>query len=598
MSTITPPTHAMTSASQPRPLRLGEMLCQRGLITQDQLAKALHEQETASPRKQLAQILVDNGIVSIADMTQVLAESVGTPFATLAPRLIQPDALASLPTDFLEKHNLLPMSLAEGWLTIAVEQFTNIFLLEEIAHRSGAKVQVIAAVPENIRSTRHSLFNHTAATQPGAAMHGKPSADLDVLLGPMAADDLTLVKAEEEPIGDIEANATDSPVVKLVNFVIKSAVESRASDIHIEPDENAFRVRFRVDGDLVESIRPPAKLLPAVVSRIKILAGLDISERRLPQDGAMTVTLSSRPIDLRVSTMTTKFGEKVVLRIVDRDAAVKGLETLGFEPAMLKRFRSAVQAADGIVLVTGPTGSGKTTTLYSALSEIVSTRYNISTIEDPVERRLTGTNQFQIHNQAGFTFASALRSLLRQDPDVIMVGEIRDTETARLATEAALTGHLVLSTLHTNDAPTAVPRLINMGVEPYLVAASLRAVLAQRLVRQICPRCRVAQSPSDTARETLAHLCKGECPLDSFFIGKGCGHCRGLGYMGRIGVHELLMLNEEMLSVIARDQGITGLRDIARRHGWTTLLHDGLEKVRQGLISLDGLLEIVSRSEE
>jgi len=580
-------------------MRLGEVLCQRGLITHEQLAKALHEQETASPRKQLAQILLESGVVSVESLTQVLAECVGIPFARLTPRLIQPDALCTLPVDYLEKHNLLPMSKAEGWLTIAVEQFTNIFLLEEIAHRSGMKVQVIAAVPENIRDTRQAVLSQSGLASTTGSSRAKTETDLDSLLGPMAVDEVKLVdQAEEESTRDLEANATDSPVVKLVNFIIKSAVEARASDIHIEPDEGNFRVRFRVDGDLIESTRPPARMLPAVVSRIKILSGLDISERRLPQDGAMTVTLNSRPIDLRVSTMTTKFGEKVVMRLIDRDATVKGLDSLGFAPDMLRRFRQATNAANGIVLVTGPTGSGKTTTLYSALSEIVATRYNISTIEDPVERRLAGTNQFQINTHAGFTFATALRALLRQDPDVIMVGEIRDTETARLATEAALTGHLVLSTLHTNDAPTAVPRLINMGVEPYLVAASLRAVLAQRLVRQLCPHCRTSAPLTEAARATLSHLCKDQCPIENAWTGQGCVSCRGAGSIGRIGVFELMLLNEEMLSFIARDKGMNGLRTLAREHGWTTLLQDGLEKVRQGQISLEGLLEIVSSSVE
>lgn len=582
------------------------MLCQRGLLTNKQLEAALHEQATASPRRQLAQILVESHMVSASAMTQVLAESVGTPFVELMVEMIQPDAVAVLPADFLEKHNLLPMSLVEGWLTIAAEQFTNVFLHEEIAHRAKAKVQVIAAEAQNIRTIRQAVLAH----EPGGQSE-RGEDDLDSLLGPMADDELKVV--QETPSmdeADLEATATDSPVVKLVNFILRTAVEARASDIHIEPQESHFRVRFRVDGELIESIRPPSRMLAAVVSRIKILSGMDISERRLPQDGGMTVTLAGRPIDLRVSTMSTKSGEKVVMRIVDREAAVKGLDSLGFEADMLRRFRNATQSSNGIVLVTGPTGSGKTTTLYSALTEIVSSKTNISTIEDPVERKLAGTNQFQVHPQAGFTFAAALRSLLRQDPDVIMVGEIRDPETAKLATEAALTGHLVLSTLHTNDAPTAIPRLINMGVEPYLVAASLRAVLAQRLVRQICTHCRVSEPVNEVERQSFIQLAMqslvGEdertasetaCPIELSYHGKGCTRCRGAGYVGRAGVFELLCLNEQMLSQITRESDMGNLRKIAKKQGWTTLLEDGIAKVKQGVITTQSLLEIVSHTE-
>lgn len=588
---------AAPGQDQVKSSKLGELLCQRGLITQRQLEAALHEQASASPRRQLAQILVDGQVVSASAMTQTLAESVGTPFVELSPAMIQPEALDVLPADYLTKHNVLPMSLVEGWLTIAVEHFTNVFLHEEIAHRCKAKVQVIAAEAQNIRATREALLDHASGE-----VSDRTDDDLDSLLGPMGDDDLKVIEdAPSMDEADLEATATDSPVVKLVNFILRSAVEARASDIHIEPQENNFRCRIRVDGELMESIRPPLKMLPAVVSRIKILSGMDISERRLPQDGGMTVNLAGRPIDLRVSTMSTKSGEKVVMRIVDRDAAVKGLDSLGFDETMLKKFRQAAQASNGIVLVTGPTGSGKTTTLYSALTEIVSVKRNISTIEDPVERKLAGTNQFQVHPQAGFTFAAALRSLLRQDPDVIMVGEIRDPETAKLATEAALTGHLVLSTLHTNDAPTAIPRLINMGVEPYLVAASLRAVLAQRLVRQVCTHCRVSEPLDEAARHTFTQLAKelgqSECPLEVSYHGKGCTRCKGAGFMGRAGVFELLCLSEAMLSQIARDSEMGNLRTIARTHGWTTLLEDGLEKVRRGVISTHGLLEIVSHTQ-
>ena len=591
-----PPTRG---ADTKRIDRVARLLCEQGVITDSQLETAIAHQRASSPEKPIERVLVELSMASEERVTQALAEAVGTPFARLSPDMVQPEAMCGLPSEFVETHNLLPISMVEGWLTIVVEQFANVYLIEEIGRRAGCQVQVLAATPENIRETRRALAGGGAPQRSDSPATFE--REFDGILGQISVDELVVVGTDadlDEPDLEASASASDSPIVKLVNYVIKRAVEAGASDIHIEPDGTTFRVRCRVDGELVESVRPSARLLPAVVSRVKIMAGMDISERRLPQDGGMTVTLANRPIDLRVSTMTTKFGEKVVMRVVDREAGVRGLEAMGFSEDMLKRFRAAFNAADGIVLVTGPTGSGKTTTLYGALSEIVSTKHNISTIEDPVERRLAGANQFQVNAAAGFTFAKALRSMLRQDPDVIMVGEIRDTETARLATEAALTGHLVLSTLHTNDAPTAVPRLLNMGVEPYLVAASLRAVLAQRLVRAVCPHCRKDVPLTPAQHETLTQLCGGTCPVEMSPAGAGCAKCRQTGCSGRVGVFELLQLNEEMLTTMTRDPSTSGLRGAMRSLGMPTLLQDGVEKVRRGLIGVAGLLEIVSGVEE
>ncbi|MEX0742613.1 MAG: GspE/PulE family protein, partial [Phycisphaeraceae bacterium] len=447
------------------------------------------------------------------------------------------------------------------------------------------------------RHTREALLKTTST--PPTDSHQESGASLNQILDQLVVDNLKVVEQEQqENVADLEAAATDSPVVKLVNYIIHKGVEMRASDIHIEPEDDSFRVRYRVDGHLIEAVRPSSRLLPAVISRIKIMSGMDISERRLPQDGGLTVMIGESPIDLRVSTMAAKLGEKVVMRLVNRDAAPLDLESLGFAPEMLAELRALMRTPHGIVLVTGPTGSGKSTTLYGALAEIVCEKDNISTIEDPVERRLRGTNQFQVNNAAGFTFASALRSLLRQDPDIIMVGEIRDAETAKLATEAALTGHLVLSTLHTNDAPTAVPRLANMGVEPYLLAASLRGVLAQRLVRRICPHCRKPSELTAATRASLMRLCGGTCPIDTVYEGTGCTRCRGQGAFGRVGVFELLRLNEEMLAGIAHDGSVRSVRALAKEQGFVTMLEDGLEKVRQGIISVNSLLEVVARAED
>ena len=585
-----------TTTTQPRKRsRLLDHLIQRGLITEQDLLEATESLHGAQSDHELGIILVERGHVTSEQLTQAEAELLGIPFVRLNPLMVQIDPVEHFSSAYLHQHNLLPLSLNEGWLTIATEHFADVTLLDELARRSGYRIQVLAASASNITEVRTQLVGEP--DQVDLQSVSESDSDIENILDDGTVDEITVVDdvAQIEPV-DLEAGAKASPVVRLVNHIIKRAVEARASDIHIEPGDTQFRVRYRVDGELIDALRPSSRLLPAVSGRIKILAGMDISERRLPQDGGMTVTLVDRPIDLRVSTMATKFGEKTVMRIVDRDSRPLALDTIGFHPDMLSTFRSLINEANGIVLVTGPTGSGKTTTLYGGLNELVSDTRNISTIEDPVERRLVGTNQFQVNNQAGFTFARALRSLLRQDPDIVMVGEIRDAETASLATEAALTGHLVLSTLHTNNAATAIPRLINMGVEPYLVAATLRGVLAQRLVRRLCPHCKERDSLTDAQADALARLA-GEDRMPAFsYRPVGCARCQRTGYAGRLGIFELLPLNEQLLSVIARDESLQNLGELTQRSNITTLLDDGLSKLEQGLITLDGLLGIVSRT--
>jgi type IV pilus assembly protein PilB len=580
-----------------RSRRLGEVLRDSGLLSDAQIQAALAEQERTSPRRPLGEVLVAMKLVTANQVARALAESVGVPFVLLTPDQVNPEALHCLPASFIEEHTLLPLSTEDGWLTVAVERFCDTYLIEDIRRCSALQVMIVAAEGVNIRQTRLAVQGNGG---PPLLERGREvTAELDKVLGHLPIEEFKVLEFERrEDRADLDTVvATDSPIIKLVNCIIQYAVETSASDVHIEPDDDCFRVRCRIDGDLIETVRPSARLLPAVVSRIKILAGMDISERRLPQDGGISVRMGDRPIDLRVSTMATKYGEKVVMRIVDRNARVLDLDVLGFEPDMLSRFRAVTRESNGILIVTGPTGSGKTSTLYAALSEIVSVKRNICTIEDPIERRLPGTNQFQVNNGAGFTFANALRSLLRQDPDIIMVGEVRDPETAKLAMEAALTGHMVLTTLHTNDAPTAVPRLVNMGVPPYLVAAALRGVLAQRLVRRVCPDCRKPVKLSSSTMEALAQVCRGPCPVDTEYVGAGCSRCRLTGFAGRIGVFELLLLNEELLSLIARDPSVRGVQELARRQRWHSLLEDGLQKVKRGLIRVDSLMEIVSRTD-
>ncbi len=405
--------------------------------------------------------------------------------------------------------------------------------------------------------------------------------------------EVTLIENAIEDIGDVEEVAGQSPVIRLVNYVIYTAVKEGASDIHIEPAERCLRVRNRIDGKLYKALEVPQHLLAAVTSRIKIMASLDISERRLPQDGRVHVMLDGRKIDLRVSTFPGSRGEKTVIRVLDTRNVSLNLAELGFTEEVLSTFQSHIRAPNGIVLVTGPTGSGKSTTLYGALNQIATMANNVCTVEDPIEYHLPLINQFQVSERVGLTFSKALRTLLRQDPDVIMVGEIRDDETARTAIQAALTGHLVFSTLHTNDAASAITRLVNMGVEPYLISAALNMVLAQRLVRRICPKCRVDFDPPRTLRKVIERM---GIDIDRFYKGVGCRRCRNTGYSGRIGVHETLSVDDALRDAIVRNGSISELRQIGINNGMITLKVDGFRKVREGITTIEEILHVAGES--
>ena len=570
---------ALTNNGAQRTLRIGDLLINKGMVTQEQLEQAVACQSNRGHKKLLGEVLVELKIVTEEQVMEVLAETYGVPFARVSPKLADPRVIEVLPRDFLEQQCVLPLFLVSGKLTLAVHEPANVFLIEEVERLTGHSVQVVAAPAHDIASTLEAYL---------------PQANvfvIDELVGDMQAADLSLVEKEIADLTDIEGSASESPVIKLVNYLIYEAVRDSASDIHIEPGDSELRVRYRVDGQLFEKMRPPHQMLPAIVSRIKIMAGLDISERRVPQDGGITIAIDKRQIDLRVSTCPGKFGEKVVIRIIDTRNAMVSLEKLGFSFEMLERYRGVVHQPNGVVLVTGPTGSGKSTTLYATLNEINSESINISTVEDPVEYGVPGINQFQTNERAGFTFAGALRSLLRQDPDVIMVGEVRDQETARIATQAALTGHLVLSTLHTNDSISAVTRLINIGVEPYLIAAAVRGVLAQRLVRKICTNCKEPMEMTPSVRRTIERLEHGSEPVETVYHGSGCGKCRKTGYAGRVGVYGLYVPDDESLDAISRGAGLQELRRIALagQGTYTTLRQDGMEKVRAGLTSLEEL---------
>ncbi|RMH24203.1 MAG: type II/IV secretion system protein [Planctomycetota bacterium] len=558
---------------------IGDLLIRRGVINQAQLEDALEEQRRGGHTRLLGEVLVSLGLATPEDVMAALAEGYGVPFARLTARLADPRVTETLPREFIESHCVLPLFVVRDVLTIAVSEPANLFLIEEIERLTGKTVQIVAATASDIRATLQAYL---------------PNANvfiIDDIYEDVESSDFSIVEAQVTDLGNLEEVSGQSPVIKLVNFLIYQGVQDRASDIHIEPGDHASRVRCRIDGRLVTKLTPPHQMHPAIVSRIKIMGGMDISERRVPQDGDIHVMVDGRPIDLRVSTMPGRYGEKAVIRIIDSRSAIVPLEKAGFAPEVLALWRDVISSSNGVALVTGPTGSGKSTTLYSALSELSSDELNISTVEDPVEVNIPGINQFPVNEKAGFTFATALRSLLRQDPDVIMVGEIRDTETARIATQAALTGHLVFSTLHTNDAIAAVTRLTNMGIEPYLVAAILRGVLAQRLVRKICPHCKTAYRPDERARDLVTeHL--GECP--EMYRGEGCARCHGKGYAGRLGVFELFVPQGEALDLIAHEAGAGELRAAALASGFRTLRHDGLRKAAEGLTTIEEVLRVSS----
>jgi len=558
---------------------LGQLLLDSGVISAEQLERALNEQRASNHQKLLGEVLVELNLCTEDQITEALATAYGVPYARVSPKIADPQAIAILPKEFLEKHQVLPLFLVDNVLTVAVSEPANVFLLEEIERVSGYTVQLVAATTRDIKSTLQTYL---------------PSNKIfviDEIMEDVKPEDFTLIEHKIEDISDLEQAAGDSPVIKFVNYAIYSAVKEGASDIHIEPDDGALRVRFRIDGRLVEKLKPPAMMAAAIASRIKIMASLDISERRLPQDGGIHVMMDKRPIDLRISTMPGKYGEKVVIRIIDNDKASVNLEKLGFGVDTLKEWRRLINLPHGILLVTGPTGSGKSTSLYAALKEINSEEVNICTIEDPVEFNLAGVNQFQVNERAGFTFASALRSLLRQDPDIIMVGEIRDGETARLATQAALTGHLVLSTLHTNDAPGAITRLINLGIEPYLVAASVTGVMAQRLVRKLCQQCKQAYTPSPNEMRQLEQRVGA---VDKLYKPRGCKACRNLGFTGRIGIYELFVPNDDAYELIASGATLNALRAVAHANGMRTLRDDGLEKVKAGITTLEEVYRVTA----
>ncbi len=556
-------------------MQLGQLLLARDIVTAEQIETALAEQKDKGHRKLLGELLVEMGYCTENQIASALAQGYGVPYAQVTPKICDPKVIEILPREFLEEYIVLPLFKVNNVLTIAVSEPTNVFLIDEIERISGCKVQIVCSTSKDIKATLQTYL---------------PAANvfvIDDIIDEEGLEEFALIENITQDISNLEEIAGQSPVVKLVNYLLYNAVRENASDIHIEPDDKKLRVRYRVDGRLYEKMCPPYQMHSALVSRVKIMAELDIAQRRLPQDGGIHVLVEGRPIDLRVSVMPGNFGEKVVIRIIDPQKVLFNLESLGFVYENLQLFRQVIQSPNGIVLVTGPTGSGKNTTLYAALSELNNEEVNICTVEDPVECNIAGINQFQVNQAAGFQFSTALRSLLRQDPDIIMVGEIRDEATADIAVQAALTGHLVLSTLHTNDAPGAVTRLLDLGVATYLLSASLIAVLAQRLVRKICPNCKTEYEPPVSIKKVVE---KDHGKIENFYRGVGCKKCRNTGYAGRIAIQELFVPNEEIMEMINDRSSLKKLREKGLQNGMISLHADGIEKVKAGIISIEEVL--------
>jgi type IV pilus assembly protein PilB len=562
-----------TATAAATPDKLGDILVREGLITLEQLKKALQEQKSSGMR--LGYTLVKLGFIEETEVTKMLARQYRMPAVDLSRFEVDPKILKLIPPDIATKHVVLPLKREGRTLTVAIADPNNVAAIEDIKFITRCDVFPVIAGEYTLRNAIDRYYQQS-------------DAQLQNLLKSVEAEeDLEVVEDQEDE--DVKASelADDAPVVKLINGLLTDAVKRGASDIHIEPFEHEMRVRYRVDGALHEVMKPPVKMRAALTSRVKIMAQLNIAERRVPQDGRIKLKMGSRVIDFRVSTLPVLFGEKIVLRILDKGNLTLDLATFGFEPKAQADLLKAILNPYGMVLVTGPTGSGKTTTLYSALSKINTIDVNIMTAEDPVEYNLLGINQVLVRNEVGMTFAAALKAFLRQDPNIIMVGEIRDLETGSIAIKAALTGHLVLSTLHTNDAPSTITRMVDMGIEPFNVASAVNLIVAQRLVRRICKDCK--KEHEYTAEEM--HAFGIDKKVGPFFKGAGCDTCAGSGYKGRQGLYEVMALSSPLRRGILKGGSTEELRDIAVQEGMLTLRMDGMVKVKKGVTTLEEVVK-------
>ncbi len=573
------------------PVRIGELLLKEKRITPAQLQEALNYQKAHGGK--LGFNLVKLGFVKDEEITALLSKQYGVPSINLAQFEIDPTVIKLVPAETAQKYQILPLSRSGATLTIAMTDPTNVFAMDDIKFMTGYNVEPVVASEGAVLDAIQKYYGgpgpeeRVATGESSLELASKMLEDL-----PSVQDDdvEVLQELDEIDVSSLEKQGGEAPVIRLVNVILMSAIQKGASDIHIEPYEKEFRVRFRIDGILYNVMVPPIKYRDAITSRLKIMSKLDIAEKRLPQDGRIKIRFSdngrSKEIDFRVSCLPTLFGEKIVLRLLDKDKLMLDMTKLGFEPESLERFEAAILRPWGMVLVTGPTGSGKTNTLYSSISRINTPETNIMTAEDPVEFNLVGVNQVQIREGIGLNFAAALRSFLRQDPNIILVGEIRDFETAEIAVKAALTGHLVLSTLHTNDAPSTVNRLMNMGIEPFLVASSVNLICAQRLVRRICANCKQDQ-PLPPAALVEAGFTEEVAADVVPKKGSGCEKCNNTGYKGRVGLYEVMAITDELRELILVGASALELRRKAIEEGMLTLRQSGLRKVRDGLTTVE-----------
>ncbi|MHB0975699.1 MAG: GspE/PulE family protein [Candidatus Aquicultorales bacterium] len=543
--------------------RIGEILIQAGVIDEEQLVQALAGQNGSF----LGSTLIKMGYASERDIAVALASQLNLEFIDVASFQVDPSAAAQITEETARRHLLLPIAFEDGKLTVAMSDPTNVLAIDDLRIMTGFDIKPVVVVESELKT---AIARHCTSDLMEEAIE---SVD----------DDYDVETSEEK-------ETEEAPVVKLVNLVLTQAVRDRAGDIHIEPQEKDIRIRFRIDGVLHEIMRSPKKIHAGLASRIKILAGMDIAQRRIPQDGRFGLTIDGQAIDFRVSTIPTVFGEKLVLRLLQRDSVMISLDDLGLSMETLDTFKNSLSKPYGAILVTGPTGSGKTTTLYAALNILNATERNVITVEDPVEYRLAGLNQVQVNTRTGLTFAAALRSILRHDPDIVMIGEIRDAETALIAVESALTGHLVLSTLHTNDAPSSITRLTEMGVEPFLISSAVDCIVGQRLARRLCVHCREPYAPP------IEELAKLRFPTDdlpdAFYRPKGCKLCGETGYKGRVGLYEVLVMNDEIERLTVEKASSEEVYRAAIQSGLKPLRYDGFEKVKQGTTSLDELLRV------
>jgi len=564
------------------PLKIGEFLQKANLINQEQLERALEEQKSSGGR--IGEHLIRLGYVTEEDILDCLSQQYGVPSINLHHFEIDESIIRLIPADVARKYQFIPVSKTGATLTVAMADPTNVFAMDDITFITGYRVEPVVASEEALREAIDKYYGTTHAMELKKVMEDLQTVE---------DSSLEVLDEEDEDLSDItdlEASADEAPVVRLVNLILTDALKRGASDIHIEPYEKTYRVRMRVDGVLYEVMNPPMKLKEAIASRLKILSKLDIAEKRLPQDGRIKLKMKFqgklKELDFRVSTIPTLFGEKIVMRLLDKDNLMLDMTKLGFEKASLKCFEEAIFKPYGMVLVTGPTGSGKTNTLYSAMQRINTPEVNIMTAEDPVEFQLAGINQVQMKEAIGLNFASALRSFLRQDPNIVLVGEIRDFETAEIAIKAALTGHLVLSTLHTNDAPSTINRLMNMGIEPFLVATSLNLIAAQRLIRRICQQCKQEE---DVPVQALLNIgfSETEAPNLQLYKGRGCDNCNNRGYKGRVGLYEVMEVSEDVRELILSGASAIELRRKSVEEGMIGLRQSGLQKIRDGVTTIE-----------